>query len=316
MLQVKTISPDTVKKLNGLIRIDQSFLSDNDKFSQICIKLKSKINVLKDSIAVSLPNQLSDLSQNDFSNFCAKINFLSEKLRLIRQKENQIRNSIDNFKMEIGIKNEKYLKNESLKQFILKFMNLSRHHDYFAILIILKSYNTEIAKQLRSFDEIKRKEQSFENSRKNQSINLDLESNVCTNKSEILKSLLKTYEQLKKLNKFSIETRCYNLKSFMIDSLGSIQEHLRKILKLELETVLQQLKYPQEKFDIKRKENPEIVKKVHDYVSYLLIIDIPILENENDNFQSSIIEILIKPFEKRYKFHFLTNRKTNDINKV
>lgn len=316
MLQAKTIPPDTVEKLNCLIKVDQNIFLDSDKFSQLTKNLKSKINLLKDSITVSLPKKFSDLSQDDFLVFSAKIDSLNKKLELIKHKENQIRNSIDNFKMEIRIKNEDYFKTESLKQSIYNSINLNRHQDYCQILIIFKSYKIEILEKLKSFDEIKIKENFFKNSRKKQSNNLDHELNIFTKKSEILKSLLKSNEKLKEIYHFSFETKCNNLNSFIIDSLASIQEYLRKIFKLELETVLKQLKYPQEKYDINRKEDLDIVKNVHDYVSYLLIIDTPFLGKKNVTIQSSVIEILVKPFEKRFKFHFLTNRKTNDINKV
>ena len=78
-----------------------------------------------------------------------------------------------------------------------------------------------------------------------------------------------------------------------------------------------------------KEENENVLKHC---IDWLLDIDIlPLLteisklkhlgtyfENlkNNESNKTSIVEILAKPFETRFKFHFLGNRKTNNYKKV
>ncbi|RNA14139.1 RAD50-interacting 1 [Brachionus plicatilis] len=318
LMQLETISADTVDKINGLINVDQNLLFDHDKFREISFKLNKKINALKDNIAVSLPSQFSTLDQNEFLLFCSRIRSLSKKLELIKKKEQKIRHSTNNFKLAIESNKDDYSTNGLLKQFILKSLSLSRERDYFSTLITLENNKLEIEKKLQKYNLICEKKRLVENSRKKQSGNTDQEINLHIEQAEVLKDLLLSYQELKAVSKSLIETRCTNLRTYMIDLLAFIQKQLREILTDELEASLQKLNYPHVTLEVNRAENLEnLRKKIHDHIYYLLVIDVPFLEEEQDGVcsQNSVIETLIKPFEKRFKFHFFTSRKTNDINK-
>ena len=52
---------------------------------------------------------------------------------------------------------------------------------------------------------------------------------------------------------------------------------------------------------------------------YILTIESPSfhkLESVTDSKSNSLIKLLIQPLEKRFKFHFCTSRKTNNLDKV
>lgn len=316
-LQIKLISFETVQTINSLINVDQCLLLDNVKFSEIGNRLNKKISLLKDNIAVGLPIQFSRPDQNEFLNFCSRISYLNSKLDSINKREKQIRNLVESFKSTIQGELKDNNKNELLRKHIAKSMSLKRQNDYFTILIILENYKIEIFEKLQKFYSIKCKQLSLENSINHSAIS-DFDSNYSSQQSEILKSLIINYEKLQKIVRFSTETKFKNLKYFIVDLVGFIQAFLRENLTRELEEILDKFNYPKIINDSNQNEKSKNFKKnIHNHIYYLLIIDVPFFEErQSGQNQNSVIETIIKPFEKRFRFHFFTNRKTNDINKV
>ena len=70
------INPEVVNKINELIGLDRSLLSEENS-NEIVLKLKNKINSLRDNFIVNMPYEYNN--ESDFGKLCSKIENLSAK---------------------------------------------------------------------------------------------------------------------------------------------------------------------------------------------------------------------------------------------
>lgn len=138
------------------------------------------------------------------------------------------------------------------------------------------------------------------------------------------------------------ETKCGNIKMYMHNLMAFYQNELKKILTDEFESLLKSISYPYNKEAVQHSAlsqakalsaitNPEIRNypninssnetKLRVCINRLINVEAyqsRCMKQKNDskNDENIIICLLIKPLEKRFRYHFLGTRKTNNLEKV
>ncbi len=177
-----------------------------------------------------------------------------------------------------------------------------------------------------------------------------LERTRSLDQQTLLAATIILYKELRQLLETIMSTQCLNLIIYISDSLQAYHTQLSGFLINKIEDKLKSISYPfitgddklKEKQDLSeghehqvqsRLENEKSILK--ECVEFLLDIELmPMLvelsKNENlkikfeplvggdkslNNNKITLIRILVKPFETRFKFHFMGTRKTNNYEK-
>ena len=149
------------------------------------------------------------------------------------------------------------------------------------------------------------------------------------------------------------ETGCMNIKKYMLNVVVYYQHQLMKILKNEFDLILKSVSYPcllyankeiaqqnvfsqtkapgstsnSERVDIRNyscitevnegrlRSCVNRLLKIETFKSKSFLMDDGKINN-NQRITSIVIVLLIKPLEKRFKYHFFGSRKTNNLEKV
>ncbi len=145
------------------------------------------------------------------------------------------------------------------------------------------------------------------------------------------------------------ETGCMNIKRYMLNVVVYYQNQLMKILKNEFDLILKSVSYPynkeiaqqnvfnqtkapgstsnSERVDIRNyscitevnegrlRSCVNRLLKIETFKSKSFLMDDEKINN-NQRITSIVIVLLIKPLEKRFKYHFFGSRKTNNLEKV
>jgi len=147
-----------------------------------------------------------------------------------------------------------------------------------------------------------------------------------------------------------VETGCERIKKHMLDIVLFYQKELMKILKNEFDLVLKSVSYPYNReiaqqnvlsmkapmitsnsggvdirnypsitdaSEVKLRSCVKHLIKIESCDSRRIILNHAKNENNENNIINSIVIILlVKPLEKRFKYHFFGQRKTNNLDKV
>ncbi len=125
------ITQEVIDKVNELIGSDRSLLSpENSK--ELILKLKAKINSLKDNFIVNLPHQYND--KNEFLKFCTKIGDLKKRLDELKDEHHKMKKLINDFKSEQSRLDGECWR-EELKTLILNRISEKRKACYVKCLI-------------------------------------------------------------------------------------------------------------------------------------------------------------------------------------
>ena len=82
-------------KINELIGADRSQLNKENS-AELVLKLKSKINSLKDNFVVNLPPKYND--ENEFANLCSKISALKSRLYASKAENQELQDLLYKYK--------------------------------------------------------------------------------------------------------------------------------------------------------------------------------------------------------------------------
>ncbi|CAF0708520.1 unnamed protein product [Brachionus calyciflorus] len=315
------ITKDLADKINDLIGLDRSLLSNNEKSSEIALKLKNKINTLKDKIVVNLPYKFNTNDHDEFLEYCNKIENLKVQFDKVKRDEIQNKKSIEIYKSN-DLLNENRIYEQDLKPLVLKSISLHRQLAFFKTLIHLEKYKSTIEDLIIQFENSKANQLKLINSKKTSSTNIDLDLRAClSDQSNILKALITNYLNLLEYSKILIKTKGNNFKKYLNDFVSYLREKLREILRVEFENSLSNLGYPQSTSFVSPTEGSENKERfeisLKESIKYLLIIDESI-DEDNEALTdkiNTVIDLLVQPLSKRFKFHFFTSRRTNDLSK-
>ncbi len=144
------------------------------------------------------------------------------------------------------------------------------------------------------------------------------------------------------------ETGCENIKRHTLNMVSYYQNELIKILKDEFDLILRSVSYPynreimqqnilnqnkthmsinlggvyvqnypnvNDSSEVNLRSCVQRLVKIESIASKSLIYDQAKIKN-NENINSIVISLLVKPLEKRFKYHFFGSRKTNNLDKV
>jgi len=162
------------------------------------------------------------------------------------------------------------------------------------------------------------------------------------------------YTELRQLVETILSTQCVNLIIYIVDSLRAYHNQLRDLLVNKIEDKLKSISYPfisgdemnsklKEKSDVSeaqeqqaqaRLENEKrVIKECVEFLLDIELVSMLVDLAENKNLKSrfeqlvaddgkmnysnkaTVIRILAKPFETRFRFHFMGTRKTNNYEK-
>ena len=161
---------------------------------------------------------------------------------------------------------------------------------------------------------------------------------------QIIESIIRQFLDLEIFCRSIRETGCENLKRHMFNIVLYYQNELMKILKNEFDLILKIVSYPYNREIIQQ----NILNQTKAHMSINLggvyiqnypsindssevnlrscvqrLVKIESIASEsynqakiNENNNSIVISLLIKPLEKRFKYHFFGSRKTNNLDKV
>ena len=149
----------------------------------------------------------------------------------------------------------------------------------------------------------------------------------------LFEKAVKDFIALRTLLESLVHSKCHNIIDFLCDSVTNAEETLKGIVTKELEDSLKMISYPfiGPEVAMESKDEPVInnEQRVKDCVRWLLQIDLESVLKLNSLYVNDrigskcaqtnyflLISIIVKPFEKRFKFHFFANRKTNNLEKV
>lgn len=165
---------------------------------------------------------------------------------------------------------------------------------------------------------------------------------------QIIESFMRHFLDLEFFCRSIRETGCENIKRHTLNIVLYYQNELIKILKNEFDLILKSVSYPYNREIIQQNilnqtkahmsinlggvyiqnypsinDSSEVnirscvqrLLKIESISSKSLINNQAKIRN-NDNINSIVISLLVKPLEKRFKYHFFGSRKTNNLDKV
>ena len=136
------LNSEIAEKINDLIGLERIQLS-KENTNELIVKLKNKINSLKDNFIVNLPHQYND--EVEFLKLCTKIANLKERLNGLKKEDEKIRNLVESLKSSRQTANEFETSSSQkveaqLKVLILKSICVRRHLCYIKCLIKVDEY--------------------------------------------------------------------------------------------------------------------------------------------------------------------------------
>jgi len=133
--------------------------------------------------------------------------------------------------------------------------------------------------------------------------------------------LVNSHQLLSNIVAELIDSSCLNLRNYALQSLLYIRRNNLPTLEAELESDLEALNYPKcvlgmEEEDLVTNQDMSNVKKLQKTYSILSALQLP--DSVVKQFDLANIDpalVVLKPLKKRFKFHFMDKRKTNNPNK-
>jgi len=148
-----------------------------------------------------------------------------------------------------------------------------------------------------------------------------IEKSKSNSKKPDYELVVKSHQLLSTIVTELIDSSCLNLRSYALQSLLYIRTNNLPNLEAELESDLEALNYPKcvlglEEEDIVKNQDFSNVRKLQKTYSILSSLQLPepiVKQFELTNIDPAL-EVL-KPLKKRFKFHFMGKKKTNNPNK-
>lgn len=130
------LNPEVVNKLNELIGLDRSLVSNDESCSELVNKLRNKIDALRDNFTVNMPLQYSN--EGEFGKLCAKIEGLSSRYASLKADYAKMRAMIDEYKRKTG--SSECPQEDELRKLIVKSISVQRYLVYIRTLIELDDF--------------------------------------------------------------------------------------------------------------------------------------------------------------------------------
>lgn len=338
------MNSDVIDQVNELLT-DRSQLK-KESASEIISKLVSKRDNFKENFVLNFPFNYND--KEEFSNLSHRIETMNEGLGKLKCDNKEISSEL---KKTTEIQNSTEIENE-LKPLVLKSIYVKRQMAYIRCSIRIEELKKSIEINLLGLTAMKDDEIAL--SIKSKHLKTDkkttdkpdqLDRQRSLKQKMLFEETILLYKQLRNLLESIDTSRCMNLLVHMTEVILSYHEQLKSLLVNKIEEKLKSISYPfvQNENDLSEKKNEtgsdsqekqsQQMKQENENIlkfciDCLLDIELnPLLTEltQNVNFpgkfngkesnKTTVIEILAKPFETRFKFHFMGTRKTNNYQK-